>query len=167
MPREQKEWNDRSGKEKGWKSHLLRLSLSLSPSFFQWSRSTAAISFRSSQLSSRNLKAPKRSMPTKGSSGIAISVTSSHSQSVNSRARQVPENTHDGLDSLGSSSRTSKTLPPPRQMFLESSSSLDGGRSKENVTVTVRFRPLRFGTKFRLISLFDDECLGCHFLDGQ
>ncbi|KMZ61983.1 Kinesin-like protein, partial [Zostera marina] len=94
-------------------------------------------------MSSRNLKAPKRSMPNKGSGAVASSVTSAHSTSVNNtHPGPVPAITLEGLDSIGSSSRMRKTLPSPSQVFLESGTVLDGERSKENVTVTVRFRPL-------------------------
>lgn len=128
---------------------------SLFPSFIQWSRSTTAISFRLSQMSSRNLKAPKRSMPNKGSGAVASSVTSAHSTSVNNtHPGPVPAITLEGLDSIGSSSRMRKTLPSPSQVFLESGTVLDGERSKENVTVTVRFRPLRCGTELVSVDLW-------------
>ncbi|XP_038976670.1 kinesin-like protein KIN-7D, chloroplastic isoform X1 [Phoenix dactylifera] len=63
--------------------------------------------------------------------------TNSLSSSTTSSSRQVPEASLDGLSSPVSSSALSKPL-----YLYEDGLGFDAGGSKENVTVTVRFRPL-------------------------
>lgn len=71
----------------------------------------------------------------------AISMaTNPPSSSTTSLSGQVPEASMDGQSSPASSSARSKS-----QYFDEDGLTFDAEGSKENVTVTVRFRPLRFG----------------------
>jgi centromeric protein E len=63
----------------------------------------------------------------------------SPSTSTTSSSKQFLETSIDGQSSPASSSALSKP-----QYFYSESANLDTERSKENVTVTVRFRPLRF-----------------------
>lgn len=67
----------------------------------------------------------------------------SQSSSTTSSTKQILENSMDGQSSPVSSSARSKP-----QYFYSESVNLDTERSKENVTVTVRFRPLRFVLNF-------------------
>lgn len=80
--------------------------------------------------------------------------TNSPSSSTTSSSRQVPEASLDGLSSPVSSSALSKP-----QYLYEDGLGFDVGGSKENVTVTVRFRPLRFGFRAVLLSPFFVENL--------
>ncbi|KAL0452935.1 UNVERIFIED_CONTAM: Kinesin-like protein KIN-7K, chloroplastic [Sesamum latifolium] len=68
---------------------------------------------------------------------VAAVSTNSPTSSTTSSSRQFLEPSIDGLSSPASSSARSK----PQYSYSESVS-LDVERSKENVTVTVRFRPL-------------------------
>lgn len=63
----------------------------------------------------------------------------SPSSSTTSSSKQFVETSIDGQSSPASSSARSKP-----QYFYSESVPLDVERSKENVTVTVRFRPLRY-----------------------
>ncbi|RWW20199.1 hypothetical protein BHE74_00018731 [Ensete ventricosum] len=72
--------------------------------------------------------------------------TNSPSSSTTSSSRQLPEASVDGQSSPASSSVRDKP-----QYFCVGSEAFDAEGSKENVTVTVRFRPLRLG--FRSIRL--------------
>ncbi|KAG8371825.1 hypothetical protein BUALT_Bualt12G0003400 [Buddleja alternifolia] len=74
--------------------------------------------------------------PKKPSPRVAVS-SNSLTSSTTSSSRQFLEPSIDGLSSPASSSARSKP-----QCFYSESVSLDVERSKENVTVTVRFRPL-------------------------
>ncbi|XP_059668535.1 kinesin-like protein KIN-7K, chloroplastic isoform X1 [Cornus florida] len=75
--------------------------------------------------------APKRGSATKKSSSKA---GNSPSSSTTTSSKQFPEASVDGLSSPASSARSK-----PQYFYSES---LDAEGSKENVTVTVRFRPL-------------------------
>lgn len=63
----------------------------------------------------------------------------SPASSTTSSSKQLVETSVDGQSSPASSSARSKP-----QYFYSESSPLGAERSKENVTVTVRFRPLRY-----------------------
>lgn len=66
----------------------------------------------------------------------------SPSSSTTSSSKQFQEASCDGPSSPASSSARSK--PQQRQRFYpEAAAPLDAQRAKENVTVTVRFRPLK------------------------
>lgn len=75
----------------------------------------------------------------KSSSRVANSPTSS----TTSSSKQFPENSIDGVSSPASSSARSKP-----QYYYTENLPLNAERSKENVTVTVRFRPLRYSYNF-------------------
>lgn len=83
-------------------------------------------------MASRQGLKPKRPSP-----GAAVS-NNSPTSSTTSSSRQFLEPSIDGLSSPASSSALSRP-----QYFYSDSVSLDVERSKENVTVTARFRPLR------------------------
>lgn len=70
----------------------------------------------------------------------------SHSSSTTSSSKQFLETSIDGQSSPASSSARSKP-----QYFYSESLPVDVERSKENVTVTVRFRPLRFILLFQIM----------------
>ncbi|CAL0311036.1 unnamed protein product [Lupinus luteus] len=63
----------------------------------------------------------------------------SHSSSTTSSSKQFPDTSADGQSSPALSSAQSK---PPQQHFYLETLPLDAQRAKENVIVTVRFRPL-------------------------
>lgn len=69
---------------------------------------------------------------------IKSKAANSPSTSTTSSSKQFLETSIDGLSSPASSSARSK----PRYFYSESVP-LDAERAKENVTVTVRFRPLK------------------------
>ncbi|KAK6941955.1 Kinesin motor domain [Dillenia turbinata] len=74
---------------------------------------------------------------SKSSKSAGSRVANSPSSSTTSSSKHYLENSIDGQSSPASSSARSKP-----QYFYSESSGLDAERSKENVTVTVRFRPL-------------------------
>ncbi|XP_009764093.1 kinesin-like protein KIN-7K, chloroplastic isoform X2 [Nicotiana tabacum] len=69
---------------------------------------------------------------------LSSRVANSPASSTTSSSKQFPENSIDGVSSPASSSARSK----PQYYCSESASAETTERSKENVTVTVRFRPL-------------------------
>lgn len=69
---------------------------------------------------------------------VSTRAAKSPSSSTTSSSRQYVETSIDGQSSPASSSARSKP-----QYFHSENVQLDAERSKENVTVTVRFRPLR------------------------
>lgn len=73
-----------------------------------------------------------------GSSG-AKGAANSPSSSTTSSSKQFQETSVDGPSSPASSSVRSK----PQRQFYPETAPLDAQRGKENVTVTVRFRPLK------------------------
>ncbi|KAL2501550.1 P-loop containing nucleoside triphosphate hydrolase superfamily protein [Forsythia ovata] len=81
--------------------------------------------------------ATRQGLKSKKPSPRAAASNNSLSSSTTSSSRQFLEPSVDGLSSPASSSTKSKV-----QYFYSESLSLDAERSKENVTVTVRFRPL-------------------------
>ncbi|CAI9761129.1 unnamed protein product [Fraxinus pennsylvanica] len=81
--------------------------------------------------------ATRHGSKSKRPSPRAAASNNSPSSSNTSSSRQILEPSVDGLSSPASSSTKSKV-----QYFYLESLSLDAERSKENVTVTVRFRPL-------------------------
>ncbi|KAL2480435.1 P-loop containing nucleoside triphosphate hydrolase superfamily protein [Abeliophyllum distichum] len=81
--------------------------------------------------------ATRQGSKSKKPSPRAAASNNSLSSSTTSSSRQFLEPSVDGLSSPASSSTKSKV-----QYFYSESLSLDAERSKENVTVTVRFRPL-------------------------
>lgn len=85
-------------------------------------------------MASRQGLKPKRTSPRP----VAALTNNSPTSSTTSSSRQFLEPSMDDLSSPASSSARSK----PHHFHTENLS-LDVGRSKENVTVTVRFRPLR------------------------
>lgn len=97
----------------------------------------------------------KKSSPSSTSKGV-----SSPSSSTTSSLRLNPEAPIDGQISPASSSAARSKS----QHFYSENMPVDFERSKENVTVTVRFRPLRFG----VISFFFNFTLflanACKFL---
>lgn len=80
----------------------------------------------------------RQGLKPKKPSQRAIANNNSSASSTTSSSRQFPEPSIDCLSSPASSSARSKP------QYLYSESVLDVEKSKENVTVTVRFRPLRY-----------------------
>lgn len=80
----------------------------------------------------------RQGLTLKKPSQRATANNNSSASSTTSSSRQFPEPSIDCLSSPASSSARSK----PQYTYSESV--LDVERSKENVTVTVRFRPLRY-----------------------
>ncbi|KAJ9181209.1 hypothetical protein P3X46_009362 [Hevea brasiliensis] len=81
--------------------------------------------------------ASKQGSKSKRLGSVSSKAANSRSSSTTSSSKQFLETSIDGQSSPGSSSARSK----PRYFYSENVP-LDGERSKENVTVTVRFRPL-------------------------
>ncbi|OIV95465.1 hypothetical protein TanjilG_06927 [Lupinus angustifolius] len=82
--------------------------------------------------------ASKQSVKSKGFGFNSSKAANSPSSSTTSSSKPFPETSADGQSSPASSSARSK---PPRHVHIETVP-LDAQREKENVTVTVRFRPL-------------------------
>ncbi|XP_019440803.1 PREDICTED: kinesin-like protein KIN-7K, chloroplastic isoform X2 [Lupinus angustifolius] len=83
--------------------------------------------------------ASKQGVKSKGFGFNSSKAANSHSSSTTSSSKQFPDTSADGQSSPALSSAQSK---PPQQHFYLESVPLDAQRAKENVTVTVRFRPL-------------------------
>lgn len=82
--------------------------------------------------------ASKQGSKSKRLGAIKSKAANSHSSSTTSSSKQFLETSIDGQSSPASSSALSKP-----QYFYSENVPLNGESSKENVTVTVRFRPLR------------------------
>lgn len=80
----------------------------------------------------------RQGLKPKKPSQRALASNNSPTSSTTSSSRQFPEPSIDGLSSPASSSALSK----PQYFYSENV--LEVERCKENVTVTVRFRPLRY-----------------------
>ncbi|KAE9598299.1 hypothetical protein Lal_00003970 [Lupinus albus] len=83
--------------------------------------------------------ASKQGVKSKGFGFNSFKAANSHSSSTTSSSKLFPETSADGQSSPALSSARSK---PPQQHFYSETVPLDAQRAKENVTVTVRFRPL-------------------------
>ncbi|KAJ9184658.1 hypothetical protein P3X46_004362 [Hevea brasiliensis] len=81
--------------------------------------------------------ASKQGSKSKRLGSVSSKAINSNSSSTTSSSKQFIETSIDGQSSPASSSARSKP-----QYFYSESVTLNGARSKENVTVTVRFRPL-------------------------
>ena len=82
--------------------------------------------------------ASRQGSKSKRTGSSTLKAANSPSSSTTSSSKHFLETSIDGLSSPASSSARSKP-----QYFYSESLPLDTERSKENVTVTVRFRPLR------------------------
>ena len=94
---------------------------------------------------------PKVAMASKQKSklkklGLSSSKAATPSSSTTSSSKQYLDTSIDGQSSPASSSTRSKP-----QYFYSESLPVEGERSKENVTVTVRFRPLRCISLFQTV----------------
>lgn len=90
--------------------------------------------------------ASRQKSKSKRLSSSNYKAANSPSSSTTSSSKQLVETSIDGQSSPASSSARSKP-----QYFYSESLPLDVERSKENVTVTVRFRPLRCILRFQIM----------------
>lgn len=98
----------------------------------------------------------RQGLKPKKPSQRALASNNSPTSSTTSSSRQFPEPSIDGLSSPASSSARSK----PQYFYSESV--VDVESCKENVTVTVRFRPLRYTNEsiFVIFALSSMICCG-------
>lgn len=90
--------------------------------------------------------ASKQKAKPKKLGSISSKAANSASSSTTSSSKQYLDTSIDGQSSPASSSARSKP-----QYFHSETLPLETDRSKENVTVTVRFRPLRCISRFRTV----------------